>query len=86
MIFLRSYFTPGILRNQENSRPGKGKWHDARPELLSHANTLFADLDAFAHWVEDVVGALPKIVTKRRPASADFPTENVIPVFTFSYS
>jgi hypothetical protein len=31
------------------------------PELLSHENTLFADLGAFAQWVKDVVNALPKV-------------------------
>jgi hypothetical protein len=43
-----------ILAKKDESQYG------AKPELLSHANTLFADLEDFAQWVEDVVGAAPR--------------------------
>jgi hypothetical protein len=43
-----------ILAKKDESQYG------ARPELLGHANALFADLEAFAQWVEDTVGGLPR--------------------------
>lgn len=34
--------------------------YGAKPEMLTHAHNLFADLDAFAAWVEDLAGGFAK--------------------------